>query len=199
MPDVFLIVSSSIADEVTVLMPKLVPLLQKTTAIALSDVRPLNVEVRVVKFFFASDNAAPLQILVIGSSSPERLLRLDRWALNLARTWKKFSEEQGIIWRDEVSVWPIMPDGKFLAATETSIAFLELALERKVVIEILIKGARGRSTSYVVRRMSDDLYYDEDSQGNPIWEDSYRHSRQWNDKSEAVAWATSSGFKVIKS
>ena len=120
MPNVLLLVSPEATDEVAKLMPELGPTLREATAKALGDIEPKHVAVMAVNFF-AGDNATPMQILAIGSANPERLKKLQKWAVELAKAWRDFATYHNIPWRDKVDVWPIMPEGRWMLATPDAI------------------------------------------------------------------------------
>ena len=124
MPDIFLYVSSRRLGDLKAMMPKLGRALRVATADSLPGIAPWEVEVRAVEVF-TDDNATAVQILCIADASEERLAAMNLWALNLAKAWREVASDFGFNWINDVGVWPIMPKGKWLLATEDAIREME--------------------------------------------------------------------------
>lgn len=119
MPDLILLVSPDASQFISSHMGELGPRLRQATADALGN-KPEQVEV--MKFdFTGGDNAMDMQILAIGSTSPERRKKLKAWAIALATAWADFAEEMDLSWGKNVDVWPILPEGYWMMATRDAI------------------------------------------------------------------------------
>ncbi|OGC70587.1 hypothetical protein A2415_02450 [candidate division WWE3 bacterium RIFOXYC1_FULL_39_7] len=128
MPNVLLLVLPEYESEIKRLLPLLGIRLRIATAEALGDVNPEQVGVMALPVI-ASDNATPMQIFAIGSESLARRKLLAKWRLNLAKAWRKFSQEYSIHWGSKVDVWPTLPPGMWGMADDASIASMESKLE----------------------------------------------------------------------
>jgi|GEM_PF-6204947 hypothetical protein len=124
MPNIFLLVSSQVRDEVKAFMPELGPILRTATSSALGDVGPDGVAVMELPFL-TGNNTTAMQIFAVASASSERAPKLQDWALALARAWRGFADKHPeITWSQDVDVWSIMPPGQWLMATDKAISYL---------------------------------------------------------------------------
>jgi len=124
MPNVLLFTTGVASELIDKFMDELGPALRQATADALGDVNNGQVAVLHIRLSSTS-NMTAMQIFAVGSTSSERQDRLRRWAIYLAKAWRRFATSHSIEWGDNVDVWPILPEGFWLMATEEKIRWAE--------------------------------------------------------------------------
>lgn len=101
--------------------------LRRSVAKALGDVVAAQVAVYVIEMAVV-ENGSPMQIQCLASDSEDRRPKLESLALSISEAWQAFALEHSIEWRDDVDIWPIMPQGKWLMANPAGIKGLRKKL-----------------------------------------------------------------------
>lgn len=124
MPNVFLFTTGEASELIDKFIDELGPTLRQATTNALGDVNDAQVAILHIRLS-SSSNMSVMQIFAVGSSSDKRKDNLRKWAIYLAKAWRRFAINHGIEWGDRVDVWPILPEGFWLMATEEKIKWAQ--------------------------------------------------------------------------